>query len=496
MKRTHSRQLGFAGPLRFVFLLPVIAVFVFTGCTKESVRQYTSFAPSSRGGSLQPKHMVIGGDAKDSAAMASADEALTEADWRILEGVAPRSMWEQILQAKADADAVAAATPTAPVAPQTEPAAHPRHDVPVIPLGNGMVQIVYKLRHYGGVGISSKRDGGTQRRKITLAKPDLKPLAGLVQKQLAGKGSVAPLPSENSLVVLCPKSAKDAVLNVLNEIDKPQPQVSISARVFEVSHDFDFQYGANALIKHLGATNKQGFATKFSPKSFAGAVVNPIENLVPDPGAALRLIQIFEEAGITLDLTFQALAETGLIKVVSEPRMTVSHGETGYMLAGQELPIQSARLSNNNLIAQKVSYKPVGIQLYITPRVINDDSVKLHVVTAVTAVSGFAPLPKLSDHEKPTAIVNPILDSREAETSVTVQDGKTLVIGGMRMIRTIRRESKVPGLGDLKVIEWMFKKHRTQKQLTDLYFFVTPRIIDIEKESAAVNSKKATVALK
>jgi len=74
-------------------------------------------------------------------------------------------------------------------------------------------------------------------------------------------------------------------------------------------------------------------------------------------------------------------------------------------------------------------------------------------------------------------IVNPVIDSREAETAVTVDDGSTLVISGMQMVRTITRESKIPGLGDLPGLGWLFKNHRTQQEHTDLYFFITPEML-------------------
>jgi type II secretory pathway component GspD/PulD (secretin) len=72
--------------------------------------------------------------------------------------------------------------------------------------------------------------------------------------------------------------------------------------------------------------------------------------------------------------------------------------------------------------------------------------------------------------------MNPIIDSREAETSVTIKNGDTLVISGLRMMQTVAREEKIPGLGDLPVLGWMFKNHRSQQKLTDLYFFVTPLV--------------------
>jgi type II secretory pathway component GspD/PulD (secretin) len=88
------------------------------------------------------------------------------------------------------------------------------------------------------------------------------------------------------------------------------------------------------------------------------------------------------------------------------------------------------------------------------------------------------PLPTITGDATPSRLlVNPILDSREAETTVTIEDGSTLVFGGLRLIRTTSRESKIPGLGDLPGLGWLFKNHRSQKQQTDLYFFVTPTLL-------------------
>ena len=64
-----------------------------------------------------------------------------------------------------------------------------------------------------------------------------------------------------------------------------------------------------------------------------------------------------------------------------------------------------------------------------------------------------------------------------SETFVTVPNESTLVIGGLRMVRTISRERKTPGLGDLTGLGWFFKSHRSQNHVSDLYFFVTPRLI-------------------
>jgi type IV pilus assembly protein PilQ len=93
-------------------------------------------------------------------------------------------------------------------------------------------------------------------------------------------------------------------------------------------------------------------------------------------------------------------------------------------------------------------------------------------------VSGFVPLPDMVGNDQPNKLlVNPIIDSREAETTVTIDNGNTLVFGGLRMIRTTARESKMPGLGDIPFLGMLFKNHRSQKSQTDLYFFVTPTLL-------------------
>ena len=122
--------------------------------------------------------------------------------------------------------------------------------------------------------------------------------------------------------------------------------------------------------------------------------------------------------------------------------------------------------------------KPVGVQLYITPQAAGPEWVKLHTISIVSSISGFSPLPTLDGTDRPRVLINPIIDSREAETQVTVGDGDTLVISGLRMVRETTRENKVPGLGDMPVLGWLFKNHRTQQQLTDLYFFLTPVVLD------------------
>jgi type II secretory pathway component GspD/PulD (secretin) len=309
---------------------------------------------------------------------------------------------------------------------------------------------------------------------VTLAAADLAPLTTVLASHVGAGGVVTALPKENTIVVTCDKAMQPSVLDVLSKLDVAPRQVEIRAKIFEVSQDFDFQQGAQVIANRIAADGTQTASSIFSTQRFLDQIAQP--GNTPFQGSVIGLMKTFQEAGISVDASFQILADVGLIRVVSSPRMTVAAGQTGYMLAGQELPIQTASLVNG-VLQISTTYKPVGVQLYITPQAVGPDRVKLHAISIVSSVAGFNPMPKISGNNPTQVLVNPVIESREAETAVTVDDGDTLVISGLRMNRTTTRENKVPGLGDIPLLGWLFKNHRSQQQLTDLYFFVTPTLL-------------------
>jgi type II secretory pathway component GspD/PulD (secretin) len=342
--------------------------------------------------------------------------------------------------------------------------------VTITEIPDGRLRMIWVLRSYGGTTVATKRDGGVARREVTVTAADLAPIVAVITQQLGANGAILPLPRENTLVITCAKEQRDTIINLLARLDVPARQVEITAKIFEVSHDFDYQQGARLLLNRINNGGTQTAISTFDSARLAQGVPPP-----PDGnGSVISLMKAFQSAGIDIEASFQLMAETGLIRVVSSPRMTVAAGQTGYMLAGQELPIQTTTIAAN-ATTTATTYKPVGVQLYITPQAVGDNQIKLHAISIVSSVAGFTTLPTISGGSAP--VVNPIIESREAETAVTISNGHTLVISGLRMIRTTTREEKVPGLGDIPAIGNLFKNHRSQQQMTDLYFFVTPTLL-------------------
>jgi type II secretory pathway component GspD/PulD (secretin) len=530
----HARRrvLARASAVTVAALLGVSALGI-VGCASNKAQE-----PQAGGAAFGGGPMVISGSpTADTAAFNKANRSLLQAHHGVIEDVAPKPVWRSFrndrdlaLSGAMDAgdpeqgiptrtstaigDHAAAAAPATesagipyadaadlpgpvgntdpsigalavdgavagPLAPQylnIQPVTQPREpvDFPLTRqlLPDGRVRLIWHLRSYGGPNVTTAGNGGTARRAVTLTPKDLAPLIAVLQGHLADKGQILPLAAESKLVITCAADAEDGVLALLDDLDVPAPQVEITAKIFEVSHNFDYQQGAKVLMNRIAEDGSQQALSAFQTQR----LLDSVANTTPFQGSVVSLMQTFSEAGISLDAQFEVLAEAGLINVVSSPLLTVAEGQTGYMLAGQELPIQKVNIVNNVLHAA-TEYKPVGVQLYITPQAIGGGMIKLHTVSIVSSVSGFTALPSIKgDQTVNPLFMNPIIDSREAETAVTVPEGETLVISGMRMVRTTTREDKVPGLGDIPLIGNLFKSHRSQQQLTDLYFFVTPTL--------------------
>jgi type II secretory pathway component GspD/PulD (secretin) len=409
----------------------------------------------------------------NSKALGEADRQLSQATYTILEKKGPKGRGVSGLPSPADnGSALITNGASAERVPSTQPLNEAELPVTSIQQPDGKVKLIWVLRSYGGSSVTSSRV--ENRRNVVIAPPDLTPLVTVMAQQVGAAGAVVPLPQVNTIVVTCDPSLKASVLQTLNELDRPVRQVEITAKIFEVSQDFDYQQGARLMANRIGNQSSQSGLSTFDTQKFAQATGGAAGG--PFQGSVISLMQASTDAGLSLEASFQLLAEVGLIKVVSSPRMTVAVGQTGYMLAGQEIPIQSANIVNN-VVQANTTYKPVGVQLYITPQAIGDNKVKLHTVSIVSSISGFTNLPTLIGGTRPNGLVNPVIDAREAETAVTIENGSTLVISGMRTIRTTAREQKVPGLGDVPLLGEMFKNHRSQQQSTDLYFFVTPTLL-------------------
>ena len=166
-----------------------------------------------------------------------------------------------------------------------------------------------------------------------------------------------------------------------------------------------------------------------------------------------------------LQMAIYAQVQKGEGRIVSRPRIAAQSGSTAKIITGDALPIlTSITLSGVNGVSQQVQYVNVGVTLQIAPRVSEDGFVTSQIYGVVSSVTGYSQ-------------GYPTISQREAETSASVRDGETFVIGGLTQDNVLKTKSKVPLLGDVPVVGQLFRNERSTRSKTELYIVITPHIV-------------------
>jgi general secretion pathway protein D len=170
-------------------------------------------------------------------------------------------------------------------------------------------------------------------------------------------------------------------------------------------------------------------------------------------------------ASANLQAAIAAQIQKGHGRIVSKPRISAQSGSTAKIITGDAIPIlTSITLSGVNGVSQQVQYVNVGVTLQIAPRVSSDGYVTSQVFCVVSSVTG-------------TQQGYPTISQREAQTSATVRDGETFVIGGLTQENDTMSHSKLPLLGDIPLLDSIFDAKSDSDSKTDLYIVVTPHIV-------------------
>ena len=166
-----------------------------------------------------------------------------------------------------------------------------------------------------------------------------------------------------------------------------------------------------------------------------------------------------------LQAAIYAQIQKGEGRIVSRPRIAAQSGSTAKIITGDALPIlTSIQLSGVNGVSQQVQYVNVGVTLQIAPRVSTDGYITSKIYGVVSSVTGFSQ-------------GYPTISQREAETSASVRDGETFVIGGLTQENVLTTKSKIPLLGDIPLLGQAFRTERSTSTTTELYIVITPRIV-------------------
>ncbi|PIR15488.1 MAG: hypothetical protein COV48_14080, partial [Elusimicrobia bacterium CG11_big_fil_rev_8_21_14_0_20_64_6] len=169
-----------------------------------------------------------------------------------------------------------------------------------------------------------------------------------------------------------------------------------------------------------------------------------------------------------LNATLTAAASEGKAKILSEPKIATLNNQAATINVTTQIPYVTSNVASTGVQTQSVSYVTTGIQLTVTPSINADGRITLQVNPNVSQPSATAAA---------SSTGAPAVDSRNATTTVLVRDGETIVIGGLITDTLQDTISKIPLLGDIPILGWLFKKKTKTRVRAELLIFVTTRIL-------------------
>lgn len=318
-------------------------------------------------------------------------------------------------------------------------------------------------------------------------------LADKEQKILSKRGSANMDARTNQLFIQDVPTRLEEVRRLITQLDVPVRQVQIEARIViaddkfgrQIGARFGQQTGASTGNYNIGSSGtlwntvsplqnnglsggSAGIVTNSQPPSGNGAQPEQLNVSMPVAGAAGQLALTFLNLGngniVNMELSALELDNRG--KVVSNPRVITADKKKATITQGTEIPYLTASASG----ATTVSFKPAVLELSVTPQITPDDKIIMDLEVKKDSVGQvFAGVPSI--------------ETKRVNTQVLVENGDTVVLGGIFEQTSRTDVTKVPLLGDIPIVGVLFRNSKKQEDKTELLIFITPKII---KENISV----------
>lgn len=329
---------------------------------------------------------------------------------------------------------------------------------------------------------------GKQTKLFKLNNADCTKLKDTLAKVLTPNGSIEVDTRSNSIVVTDSSSVINKIQAMIPSLDEITPQVLIEARLIETSLTTSDKLGIDwsTTIKATGSSRKTTlpFMTKGAgdmqailPESQPGTTDFPgrLKNTFP---YAVKDDFIFGTLDFTnLQATLDFLKSRSKTKLVANPRIVTTNNQKASINVGKVLSLPTYERNATTGVMEITGWTPynVGVNLEVTPQISPDGHIKMSVKPEVSSLIGYA-------STRNGVNEGPITSTRTAQTEVLIKDGQTVVIGGLVKDETSLTRKKIPILGDIPIIGFLFSRkdvgsEANPSEKTDLLIFVTARII-------------------
>ncbi|WP_347456724.1 type IV pilus secretin PilQ family protein [Acinetobacter sp. ANC 7454] len=300
---------------------------------------------------------------------------------------------------------------------------------------------------------------------------------------LSSRGSISIDARTNTLIVNDTQPFIDKIRNMVDLLDVQVKQVMVEARIVRASTEFTKEIGVKWGVLSQGITNNNHLLVGGSDTTLwnlreperndeLGGYTYEIErpqNLNVDLGVtnaagkiAFGLISLSD---FMLDLELSALQADGYGEVISTPKVLTADKQKATVESGFEVPYQSSEGGGINAVA-KTEFKDVVLKLDVTPSITPDGKVQMDLDISSDSIAGVTPMGEY------------YLNKNKLNTNVLVENGETVVLGGIFEQETLNQQTKVPFLGDIPYLGRLFRKDAKSDNKRELLIFVTPRIVN------------------
>lgn len=282
----------------------------------------------------------------------------------------------------------------------------------------------------------------------------------------------------NSLVFYVSPTQYEEIAGLVERLDAPRKQVLVTAVVAEVSLGRLMQTGANfqaltsggLLSTFNGGVTEEGLLSFLASGNFVIGAAGSGTRTIDVGGRDVEVPELFG--------FISAEKNNSDFNLISAPRILTEDHKEAEINVGNVVPFPTG--AQFNAFGQPTvtyDYRDVGIKLLVTPHVSQSDSIKLEIEQEIQEVTDF-----LEQNLGGTGFTVPLISNRNVRTTITVKDGQTLMIGGLISKRTTETVRKVPILGDIPLIQNLFRELRKEEAKTTLFISLTPHIVEVPQE--------------
>jgi type IV pilus assembly protein PilQ len=299
-----------------------------------------------------------------------------------------------------------------------------------------------------------------------------------LKKFLSPRGSLSSNPGTSNIIVTDTESKIKAIDTFIEEIDRITPQILVEARIYDITSKdrldlgIEWQAGRNTTYSGSGVTGITTVGTNPTKDRdpFTTGVFSGTTNEAENTTAALRFGWL--NSGVDIDVLLKAEQEKVQAKLLANPRILVLDNEAALIKIISEIPYQEISESSQGGQVGSTQFREVGVELEVVPHLTRDDMVRLQLK------------PKFSVQAQNVTVGTsgnqftvPVVDRREADTTLLVKNGQTIVLGGLRKKDVSQQVNKVPLLGDIPLLGNLFRFEGEDTVTSELVVFVTPKIV-------------------